>query len=481
MHTASMLIGGALRSAGADGSQLDSINPASGLRWARVPDATAADVDEAVSAALRASTAWLDIGPAARFDLLRLFGNRLVDEAETIALLEVADSGNTIGKVRDDIRAAVQYIEFVIGLAARIEATGHAETTTDRISVETRSPYPVVARIIPFNHPVLFAVKAIASALSAGACVVVKAPEEASVSIGAVAVICERLFPPGVVNIIMGLGRQAGDLLVRHPGIKRIAFTGSVPTGRVIQAHAAEAGVKHVTLELGGKNAMIVAPDADLDRVAAAIPRAMALSWAGQSCGSMSRLLVHQSIADQLTERVVEVVRSVHVGAPSDEETDMGPMISARQRDRALGLAQAAAASGARLLAGGRTADVDSLPLGHWIEPTVVDGVTPDMDLWRQEVFGPVLSIARWDKEEEMLALANDTEYGLTASIWTANTPAALRWAAQLDVGYVWSNHTGTHYVGFPFSGHKNSGIGSEESLEELLSMYQSKSIHVMF
>jgi betaine-aldehyde dehydrogenase len=279
---------------------------------------------------------------------------------------------------------------------------------------------------------------------------------------------------------VHGYGMPVGDALVRHPAVRRIGFTGSVPTGLAIQRAAAEGGVKHVSLELGGKNPFIVFPDADLDKVVDGAIAGMNFSWAGQSCGSTSRLLLHDSVYDEVVERVAARLRALRLGDPLDPASEMGPVNSRRQFERTLGFIESAQAEGARLVAGGRRPPGSQFERGFWVEPTFYADVTPQMRVAQEEVFGPILCALRWRSEDEAIDLANGTAYGLTSAVWTRDLATAMRTMRRLQSGVVWINTAGQHFVGTPFGGWKDSGLGGEESLDELLSYTQVKAVHVL-
>jgi len=292
--------------------------------------------------------------------------------------------------------------------------------------------------------------------------------------------ICRDVLPAGLVNIVSGHGIVAGDAIVRHPAVPRIGFTGSVPTGLAIQRAAAETCVKHISLELGGKNPFIAFPDADPEVVANAAVAGMNFSWSGQSCGSTSRLMLHESLYDEVSERVAESVRAIKVGDPLDPESQMGPVNSEPHYLRILEMVESAKQEGARTLAGGSRPAGDRFSRGYWLEPTVFGDVTMEMRVAREEIFGPVLSILKWSDAEEVVAMANATEFGLTAGVWTNDIKTAMTTARQLDAGCVWINGGGRHFLGTGFAGWKNSGLGREECLEELLSYTQSKAVHII-
>jgi acyl-CoA reductase-like NAD-dependent aldehyde dehydrogenase len=262
--------------------------------------------------------------------------------------------------------------------------------------------------------------------------------------------------------------------------VRRVGFTGSVATGLAIQRAAASAAVKHVTLELGGKNPLIVFPDADLDRVVDMAIAGMNFSWAGQSCGSTSRLLLHESVYATVVERVAVRMANIKLGSPLDPASEMGPVNSARQHERVMQFIASARAEGARLVTGGRRPPGEVFARGHWIEPTLFADVTPGMRIAREEIFGPVVCALRWSSEAEAVAMANDSDYGLTASIFTHDLEVALRMMRAIQAGTIWINTAGQHFVGTPFGGWKDSGVGGEECLEELLSYSQIKAVHAL-
>jgi 2-formylbenzoate dehydrogenase len=338
----------------------------------------------------------------------------------------------------------------------------------------------VVARIVPYNHPLMFTASRLAAPLMAGNAVVVKAPDQAPLSALRLGELLAEHVPPGLVSILSGTGPGAGRAIVEHPDVRRIGFIGSVAVGRDIQRHAAQAAVKAVTLELGGKNAMIVRADAEPSAAADGAIRGMNFRWtAGQSCGSTSRLLVHRSIHDEVVDRIADRVQDIRVGDPLLPETEMGPVISAAHRDRVLAHVDRAVAGGARLVTGGPTAASGAFRRGYWVLPTVLAAVEPGSEVEQREIFGPVLSVLAYDDDATAVRIANGTEYGLTASVWTRDIDAGLRIAQAMDAGYVWINSSSAHVLGTPFGGVKNSGVGREESVEELLSFTQLKTINL--
>jgi acyl-CoA reductase-like NAD-dependent aldehyde dehydrogenase len=337
----------------------------------------------------------------------------------------------------------------------------------------------VVGRIIPFNHPIGFAASRIAPVIISGNTMVVKPSEQSPLSASILGEICKAILPPGVVNIVTG-ARETGEALVRHPRVKRIAFIGQPASGMAIQKAAAETAVKHVTLELGGKNPLIAFEDADLDKVAACAVGGMNFGWQGQSCGSMSRILLHESIHDRVVERILERVRKIKVGHPLDPQTNMGPINNKAQYKKVLSYIDLGRSEGGKLLHGGGIPKGDEFRRGFWVEPTVFGDMNMSMRLAKEEVFGPVMSIFKFRDEAEALAMANAIELGLTAAVWTNDINRALRVAQAVQAGYVWVNGVGQHYRGVPYGGFKNSGIGREEGISELLSYTEEKVINLV-
>jgi aldehyde dehydrogenase (NAD+)/betaine-aldehyde dehydrogenase len=432
-----------------------------------------------VLAAEAASAAWAHIPPFERGKIMRTFGAAITSRAEEILRVEVADTGNSITAMRGDVQVAVDSLDYYAGIASELKGDS-IPASADHFHITLREPYGVVARIVPFNHPLMFAVARTAAALAAGNAVVVKPPETSPLSAMILGEIAQQTLPAGVFNIVTGSGGVVGNALVRHPRIKRIAFIGSVPTGQAIQRAAAESGVKHVTLELGGKNPMIVFPDNNPDEIAAAAVGGMNFSWQGQSCGSTSRLLVHADLYDAVVERVANLARRIQVGNPLDPAIDMGPLNSKAHYERVSSCIAEGVREGARLLAGGSRPQGEQFNRGFWLEPTVFCDVTPTMKLWREEIFGPVLSIGRWTQVDEMVELANSTDFGLTAGIWAHDIKAALSAARRVRSGHIWINGYSRHFLGVPFGGMKNSGIGREEGIEEMLSYTEVKTINIM-
>lgn len=473
-----MYIGGEFV-ASESGEWMESVNPSTEEVHGRVPAGSVEDINRAVAAAKAAQPEWGAKSVFERGALMRELAAAIRASEEAVVPMEAADTGNTIASLGNDIVLVAGYVDFMAGLGTEIKGES-VPATPQNIHFTIREPYGVVGRIVPFNHPFLFAGAHLAAPLMAGNAVVLKSPDQSPLSATVMAEICQKVLPPGVVNIVSGQGIVVGDAIVRHPDVQRIGFTGSIPTGMAIQRAAAEVAVKHISLELGGKNPFIVFPDADVETVANAAVAGMNFAWAGQSCGSTSRLMVHESLYDAVIERVVERVGRIKVGDPLDTASEMGPVNSEGHYRHVVALIESAREQGAKLLTGGERPEGEEFERGYWIRPTVFGDVTMDMRIARDEVFGPVLSVLRWSDTAEAIEMANGTEYGLTAGIWTNDVTTAMRTARQIESGCVWINGGGRHFMSTGFAGYKNSGIGREECLDELLSYTQSKSIHII-
>lgn len=472
-----MLIDGELRGA-SDGGVFHTVDPFSQQPIARVPDATVDDIDAAVAAAEAAAPFWRDAPALERAQRVLAFADLVEEHGDDLGLLDAIDAGSPVRNARFDVKIALEQMRMFAGLA--LEMKGQTIPASGALHLTIREPVGVVAKIWPYNHPLMFFCR-IAAPLIAGNTVVAKPPEAAPLSPLALGELAQEVFPAGVVNVVVGDGPTSPDRLVRHRGVRRIGFIGSEPTGRAIQRAAAESGVKHVTLELGGKNAMVVFPDADLDAAAAGAVDGMNFTWSGQSCGSNSRLLVHRDVHDELVEKVAALMRERHQDDPLSEASEQGTMINKRQYDRSLEYIQGAVAEGADIVVGGGRPEGDRFGAGLFVAPTLLAGVEPHARIAQEEVFGPVLSVLPFDDEADALRIANDVEYGLTASVWTANIDRALRVARRFEAGFVWVNGSSAHYPNVPYGGVKASGVGGkEECLEELLSYTDEKVINIL-
>jgi len=452
-----------------------SINPSNMDTLGDVPAASEADVDRAVTAAKDAFREWSRVPIKERARCLVLLAERIEKHADELALMDAVDSGNAIVGMRGDMTWTADSLRYFAGLITEIK--GETSSQGPRhINLTRRQPYGVVAKINPFNHPFRFCAEKAAAPLAAGNCVVIKGSEQAPLSSLRLGELCEGIFPKGVVNIITGDG-ATGAALVRHTDVQRIGFVGSIPTGRAIAREAAS-GLKRVSFELGGKNPIIIFPDADPKKAAAAAIKGMNMNRQGQSCSSTSRVFVHDSLHKAVIEELVKQAEALPIGVPWLKENDVGPIVSQRQHDRIMDFIASAKSEGAKLLTGGGKPADKSLHRGLFIAPTVFDAVTPAMRIGREEIFGPVMSVLTWDDYEDMLAKANSLEYGLTAAIVTNDLAKAMETADRIEAGYVWINSNG-RYLGAPYGGWKQSGIGEEECFDELLSYTQVKNINL--
>ena len=459
-------------------SRTDIINPATGASLGDAADADVEDVNAAVEAAMNAFPGWSSMAPLERADRLRALASLMRDNAEDLALIDSIDCGNPISEMMRDVAMGIRGVEFFAGLVTEIKG----ETIpigSGYLNYTIREPLGVVARIIAYNHPILFATMRSAAPLAAGNTLLLKPPEQAPLSALRLAELVDEagIFPPGVFNVVTG-GRTCGETLSKHPDVARVALIGSVPTGKAILRAAADT-VKSVGLEMGGKNAFIAYPDADPDKVAAGAVGGMNLTWAGQSCGSTSRLFLHSSHYDEVLERVLTGIAHYRIGDPTDPKTTMGPLISAAQFEKVQRYVAWGIEDGARLLVGGKPATAPGFEKGFFFEPTVFADVKPGMRIAQEEIFGPILSVFRWEDEDDMMKIVNGTDYGLSAAIYTRDLQTAHRAASRVQAGYIWINQAGPHFVGVPFGGYKQSGVGREESIDELMECTQIKNVNL--
>ena len=471
----SLYIGGAWQEpcAGRYGTTLD---PGSGASLGEVAIAGGADVDAAVAAAREGFRAWRAVAPLERARILRHIAAILREHADELARIDAANCGNPVREMGADAAIAVAQLEFFAGLVTEAKGTS-IPMGMDAVNFSVREPLGVVARIIPFNHPFMFAAGKSAAPLAAGNAVIVKPPDQAPLSALRLAELLDGVLPPGVFNVLPG-DRATGAALAAHPGVAMVALIGSVNAGRAVMRAASDT-VKPVLLELGGKNALIAFPDAYPDDVAAAAIAGMNFGWCGQSCGSTSRAFVHRDIYDEVQRRIVARIAAFRPGPPTDPATTMGAIVSRAQRDRVLDFIASGRQDGARLLCGGGPPSDPALAGGNFVLPTVFADATMAMRIAREEIFGPVLSLLPWSDAAQMLADVNAVEYGLSCSIWTNDLDSAHRTAMAVDAGYVWINEVGRHFLGAPFGGVNQSGFGREECLEELLQFPQLKNVHL--
>ncbi len=461
------------------GTKVHSFSPSTLEDLGQYAVAGPSDVNAAVAAAAEAWPRWKSTPPLDRAAALRRVAAIIRENALELALIDAADCGNPVHQMMDDANIAATQLEYFAGLV--LELKGETiPTHNGSLDYTVREPLGVVARIIPFNHPFMFAAGKIAAPLAAGNTVIVKPPEQAPLSTLRLFELIEGVFPPGVLNCLTG-DRQTGATLAAHRQVAAVALIGSVAAGKAVMRTAAD-DLKKVLLELGGKNAMIIYPDADPDKAAQGAVRGMNFTWCGQSCGSTSRLFLHASVHDDMLARIVDITgRSHRPGLPTNTQTTMGALASRDQFEKTLGYIATAVEEGATVVHGGRQSQEPILKNGFFVEPTILSGITPAMRIAREEVFGPILSVFKWHDETDLFAAVNGVDYGLTASIWTNNLQTAHRAAARVEAGYVWINGSSSHFLGAPFGGYKHSGIGREECKEELFEFTQTKNVNVTF
>ena len=457
------------------GRTFTSINPSTGSKLGDVPYADAKDVDLAVKAAAKGFEEWRKVGIKERAQCLEAWAKRVRGQAKRLAMIDAVDSGNAVKGMEGDMHWTADSLEYFAGLITEVKGTTSSYGPR-HMNFTRRQPYGVVAKLNPFNHPFRFCVEKAAAPLAAGNTVVIKSSEQAPLSSFDVALLSEGIFPPGVVNVVAGDGATGAEL-VTHPMVDRIGFVGSVETGRLVAKGAADR-LKRVTLELGGKNPIIIFPDADPKQAASAAIKGMNMNRQGQSCSSTSRVFVHESLHRPVLDEIVRLANALPVGFPWIESNELGPIVSQRQFNRVMGFIDAGRKEGAQLVTGGEKPKDAMLANGFFLRPTVFDGVRQEMRIAREEIFGPVMSVLAWSDPADMLEKVNSVQYGLTAAIVTNRLDLAMQTAEQVEAGYVWINSNG-RYIGEPYGGWKQSGLGVEECFEELLSYTRVKNVNM--
>ena len=475
-----LLIDGKLRPS-LSGDTFDTLNPATGETLARVARANAADVDLAVAAARKAfeNRAWRQMSANDRTNLLLRLADLIEKEADDLAVLECLNNGKPAHLTRlVEVEGSIKTFRYFAGWPTKFG--GETLPVSPRGGVQilnytTREPIGVAGLIVPWNYPLSMAAWKVAPALAAGCCVVLKPAEQTPLTalrLGELAL--EAGFPPGVLNVVTGFG-DAGAALVAHPGVDKIAFTGSTEVGKLI-VKAAAGNLKKVSLELGGKSPHIVFPDADLDAAAAAVASGIFFNQ-GQTCTAGSRLYAHADCFDRVIEGVTAAAKKLQVGDGLLPTSDLGPLVSQEQWDRVNGYVGIGRQEGARVLTGGKRPK--GLERGFFFEPTVFVDATANMRIVREEIFGPVLTALPWKDVDDLLTMANDSEYGLSAGIWTNNIKQAHRAAAALKAGSVWINCYNLVDPATPFGGFKQSGWGREHGRQAMELYSETKSVWV--
>jgi acyl-CoA reductase-like NAD-dependent aldehyde dehydrogenase len=459
-----------------DGATFGSTNPTSGSHWGDFALSTAADVDAAVRSAHAAfSGAWSKLSPTERGKRLTAWGEKIASKALHIGTIESTQNGKLLAEMRLQATIAEDWLRYFGGLADKIEGSVIPLARQSVLNYTLREPLGVIAVITAWNSPTFLNIMAAAPALAAGNTIVLKPSEVTSASAIEIAQLAvEAGIPEGVINVVTGL-RETGEALIDHPLVRKVSFVGSVGAGREIAARAGRRLITS-TLELGGKSPNIVFGDADLDLAEIGVLAGI-FAAAGQTCVAGSRVYIHASVYEKLVDRLIARSKQIKMGDPLSAETQMGPVATQAQLSKDESMVGRAVEHGAELLAGGRRASVEQWPKGLFFEPTILHKADKDNPIIKQEVFGPVLAVTRFDSDEQVLEMANDTEFGLAAGIWTNDIRRAHSMARALQAGTVWINTYRALAFNSPFGGYRSSGTGRNNGIESINQYLQTKSI----
>ncbi|MCT4661538.1 MAG: aldehyde dehydrogenase family protein [Tissierellales bacterium] len=462
---------------GVDGNTFESISPVTGEILTTCVEASPADVDLAVAAARKAFKTWKDVTAQERSNILLKIADRLDENAEKFAMIETLDNGKPIRETSAiDVPWSSDHFRYFAGVARTMEGES-VMIDPNTLSMILREPIGVVGQIIPWNFPLLMAAWKIAPLIASGNCAVIKPSEFTSISILEFMKLIEDLVPAGVINIVTGEGPNSGDYLRQHEGIDKLAFTGSTRTGHAI-ADAAAKRLIPATLELGGKSANIYFPDCPWDKAIEGLQLGILFNQ-GQVCCAGSRVFVHEDIYDKFVAQAIEEFNKVNVGNPLEMTTQMGSLINKKQYEKVLGYIETGKNEGAKVVCGGEAITGGDFDNGYYIQPTLFVDVTNDMTIAREEIFGPVAVIIKFKTEEEVIEMANDTNYGLAGAVWTKDINRAIRVARAVEVGKMWVNDYNNLPAGTPFGGYKQSGLGRETHAMIMEHYTQKKNIMI--
>lgn len=458
----------------------ETFDPFTAQAWALIPRGNKNDAEKAVSKAYTAFTQgeWPKLLPSQRGALLRRVGDLIAQKAKELARTEVRDNGKLISEMEAQLTYLPQWYYYYGGLADKIQGAVIPIDKPDTFNFTRYEPLGVCVAIATWNSPLLLATMKIAPALAAGNTVILKPSEFASASaLEFVQLFKEAGFPPGVINVVTGYGDEIGEALVTDPRVAKVAFTGGDIGGQKVYEKAA-ASLKHVTLELGGKSPQLVFEDADIPNAVKGVISGI-FAATGQTCVAGSRLLVHQSIHDQFVEKVVDFAKQAKMGNPQEHETQVGPIGTSPQFEKVLNYLAIAKDEGATCVLGGRRADKPECGEGWFIEPSIYTDVSAQMTIAKEEIFGPILSVIKFSDDEEAIAQANDSPYGLASGVWTRDMRRAFTVSSRLQAGTVWVNTYRAFSYLSPFGGYKRSGIGRENGQDAIYEYLQTKSIWI--